>query len=841
MLVPAVVWFCLRLLASADVFMMTNSTSTLSLIFDHIGNEPFLYDELNAFVNDVRPDYKLVVYMTTDQPMKDDVWSYLSVEQGPEVLQQYSGGDGTRNLIAENKLLDLYQVFLDYDLYDQIDAGWLKGASNATNGHPFVVPISFSYWGMFYRKSVFRRYNLSPPHTWDEWMLCCEVLRRAGLRPIEMGNAALWPGVTWFDYFHMRINGPAAHQALLEGKTAWTDPSVVNTFREWIRIIDLGYASRNDIRNGGDVPDGVFQGTHGMGYAGGWVQYNAWALVDDLDYFPFPIYDTSLPVGENAPADGIAISARVRNRKAAMEVVGWLASKEASMRRTSAPFNPWGLPCNRYAKGNISNPLDQKALGILNRADHVFQVFDRDTPPEIFNLAYRVFQGILLDPLGADGIVPWLGQMEIMRQQVHFNVSNPPTVHASDTVGNGPVVVNLTTATQGATIYFTLDGSKPDDSSEPYTGPFTISTSGRVVLRAVTIRAGLKVSAIAEQVFDLRIGPQPTLVTVGSGIATTCILLSTAAIAIVVATMVAVWQYRREPIVKASSAPFNMLMMGGAVLALTTGIWMSFDVSLGMSLVVLDRSCMVQVWAISVGWAICFGALFAKTYRVMRLFDQIGDNRLQIKVMSSGDLAKIVACVAAVEALICAAWQVLDPLRIQAVALTDQTYAYMCRSQSTSAWIAISCVPKIVLSVIGVYQSIRTRNVADAFNESKRIAFAMYNTAFIGAGAFSIALGIQQASMAAIIREAGLLVTTLTTVISVVWYNFYVIVYRPDLNDTTNWNLKAANNRSSGGRPPVNPPLPQQQQQQQQVDGTGSTRINEVTLKRTTVARAAMS
>lgn len=100
MLVPAVVWFCLRLLASADVFMMTNSTSTLSLIFDHIGNEPFLYDELNAFVNDVRPDYKLVVYMTTDQPMKDDVWSYLSVEQGPEVRANATGTRSPRRVTA---------------------------------------------------------------------------------------------------------------------------------------------------------------------------------------------------------------------------------------------------------------------------------------------------------------------------------------------------------------------------------------------------------------------------------------------------------------------------------------------------------------------------------------------------------------------------------------------------------------------------------------------------------------------------------------------------------------------------------------------------------------------
>jgi Chitobiase/beta-hexosaminidase C-terminal domain/Fibronectin type III domain len=61
----------------------------------------------------------------------------------------------------------------------------------------------------------------------------------------------------------------------------------------------------------------------------------------------------------------------------------------------------------------------------------------------------------------------------------------------------GGVVVNIATATPGATIFYTLDGSNPTSSSNVFTGPFRVSGNGFVMLRAVATRAGVPDSGVA--------------------------------------------------------------------------------------------------------------------------------------------------------------------------------------------------------------------------------------------------------------------------------------------------------------------------------------------------------
>ena len=65
--------------------------------------------------------------------------------------------------------------------------------------------------------------------------------------------------------------------------------------------------------------------------------------------------------------------------------------------------------------------------------------------------------------------------------------------------------VAITTATSGATLYYTTNGSVPGTSSNRYNGPFTISSN--LTIRAIAIKSGWHNSAVRTGYFDRNYAP----------------------------------------------------------------------------------------------------------------------------------------------------------------------------------------------------------------------------------------------------------------------------------------------------------------------------------------------
>lgn len=81
---------------------------------------------------------------------------------------------------------------------------------------------------------------------------------------------------------------------------------------------------------------------------------------------------------------------------------------------------------------------------------------------------------------------------------------SPPVSSSIDTTTNRPVTVALTTATQGAEIYWTQDGSEPSAANGTrYTGPFTVLTNG--ALKYIGLKPGYASSAVLSNLFDLTV------------------------------------------------------------------------------------------------------------------------------------------------------------------------------------------------------------------------------------------------------------------------------------------------------------------------------------------------
>jgi hypothetical protein len=81
-------------------------------------------------------------------------------------------------------------------------------------------------------------------------------------------------------------------------------------------------------------------------------------------------------------------------------------------------------------------------------------------------------------------------------------------VDVSGLDNDATVTVTLTTATSGASIYYTLDGSTPTKESTLYEEPFEVTApsdeGGTVTVKAIGIRSGYTNSAIATKAIIFR-------------------------------------------------------------------------------------------------------------------------------------------------------------------------------------------------------------------------------------------------------------------------------------------------------------------------------------------------
>lgn len=141
-----------------------------------------------------------------------------------------------------------------------------------------------------------------------------------------------------------------------------------------------------------------------------------------------------------------------------------------------------------------------------------------------------------------------------------------------------------------------------------------------------------------------------------------------------------------------------------------------------------DSTCSGVTWTIMLGFQMTFMPLFAKAWRLYRIF---GGRKLQVVKINSRKLSAIVGVGLAVELIYLIIWQAVAPTTALTVVqfVNNREHDYVqCGYQGTSLSFFIgACVSKAVLVLVGVRMAFGTRQVSDEFSETMSIAIAIYN------------------------------------------------------------------------------------------------------------------
>jgi raffinose/stachyose/melibiose transport system substrate-binding protein len=107
------------------------------------------------------------------------------------------------------------------------------------NGHVYGIVSGEYQEGVFYDKSVFAKYHLSVPTTYNQFLAVCQALKSHGVQPLYTALGNVGPVYLQFMYYeamadlwYPKAPGGNLSTALENGSIKWTDPSFVQAMNE---------------------------------------------------------------------------------------------------------------------------------------------------------------------------------------------------------------------------------------------------------------------------------------------------------------------------------------------------------------------------------------------------------------------------------------------------------------------------------------------------------------------------------------------------------------------------------------------------------------------------------
>lgn len=337
------------------------------------------FEMLVAKFQEMNPDIDVKVNTTAHEEFKKAVRIWLASDTPPDVITWFAG-NRAMFFVDKGLIMEITDVWEEAGLFEKFPKGFQS--ISFRDGKAYFVPDTYYGWAVYYRKSIFEKYNLSEPKTWEELLSVCATLKENGVTPFTIGTKYRWTAAGWFDYLNMRVNGPEFHMGLMFGEEAYNDERMLKVFEYWRDLLDKGYFLENAASySWQEALQFMVRGESAMYLMGQFILDSVPEDVQaDMDFFQFPVIVPGVPMGEDAPTDGYMIPAKAKNVDAAKKFLKFMASPEAQriqVERMGRIVTHKEVPLDLYP------PLTQKGIQIMQGVDAIAQFYDRDSIPEM--------------------------------------------------------------------------------------------------------------------------------------------------------------------------------------------------------------------------------------------------------------------------------------------------------------------------------------------------------------------------------------------------------------------------------------------------------------------------
>jgi len=195
----------------------------------------------------------------------------------------------------------------------------------------FCMPVASVIHGFLYNKKIFKKLNLQPPKTVDEFFALLEALKKGGVTPLALGTADQWES-SQMVYTNIGPNfwrGEEGRKALIAGKAKLTDAPFVDALQFEQRM--GSYLGRGaSAQTYGDSQNQFALGRAAIYPSGSWdISYFSQTPGLELGAFAPPVRKAGDACFISDHMDiGIGINKKSRNKDDAFKFLAWVGSQE---------------------------------------------------------------------------------------------------------------------------------------------------------------------------------------------------------------------------------------------------------------------------------------------------------------------------------------------------------------------------------------------------------------------------------------------------------------------------------------------------------------------------------
>ncbi len=270
------------------------------------------------------------------------------------------------------------------------------------DGKIYGIPMRINAKFMVYNKEIFKKYNLSEPTTWEEYLALCETLKSNGVTPLAFGNEFPWASAHYVGDMNAKLVDSTTLRAdyLLTADAAklFSDPGYVEALKRFRTLNEKGYFNTG--------PNGLSHSSARSSFIAGktamvYIELEEFVTVatgmgkDAFGFFQFPSGtggkgDQKLLTG--AP-DGFMISAKSAHPAESIEFLKFLTSPDMGkeyVKRLGIPSAVIGA-----VSADTALPAVVKGVESINSASGMALWMDTDINAKIVEVYLPGMQAVL--------------------------------------------------------------------------------------------------------------------------------------------------------------------------------------------------------------------------------------------------------------------------------------------------------------------------------------------------------------------------------------------------------------------------------------------------------------